>query len=87
MKRSLLIFRSTLMYSCTNTKWTREEITDTDKPKTVNDWLTLLRIQDASVSILDKLVGKCNPRLCFVNHTKEYWTIWLTQTYLPQIVA
>jgi len=75
MKRSLLIFRSTFTYSCTNTKWSREEITDTDKPKTVNEWLTLLRIQDVSDSILDMLVSKCNPRLCFVNHTKECWTI------------
>jgi len=58
MKRSLLILRSTFTYSCTNTKWSREEITDTDKPKTVNDWLTLLRIQDVSDSILGMIVGK-----------------------------
>jgi len=47
----------------------REEIRDTDKPKTVNGWLTLLRIQEVSDSILDMLVGNSNPRLCFVNHT------------------
>jgi hypothetical protein len=86
MKRSLHIFHQTLTYSCTNIQRSREEITDTDKPKTVNDWLTVLRIQDVSDSILDKLVGNCKQRLCFVNHTKECWTIWLTQTCVPQIV-
>jgi hypothetical protein len=86
MKRSLLIFRSTHTYSCTNIKWYREEITDTDKPKTVNDWLTPPRIQDVSDSILHVLVGNCNPRLCFVNHIKKCWTIWLTQTCIPQTV-
>ena len=64
----------------------REEITDTDKPKTVNDWLTLLRFQDVSDLILDMLVGNCNPRLCFVNHTKECRTIWLTHTCIPRTV-
>ena len=86
MKRSLLIFRSTLTCSRTNIKRSREEITDTDKRKTVNDWLTPPRIQDVSDSILDMLVGNRNPRLCFANHIKECWTIWLTQTCIPQTV-
>jgi hypothetical protein len=64
----------------------REEITYTDKPRTLNNWLTLLRSQDVSDSILDMLVGNCNPRLCFVNHTKESCTIWLPHTCIPQTV-
>jgi hypothetical protein len=58
---------------CTKTKWSPEEITDTDNPKTVNDWLTLLRINS-------------DLRLRFINPTKKCSIIWLTKTCIPQTV-